>query len=109
MSEWISGQGIIEERGINTLEFLEFVATGAAQPHDKNYNPVPPPDVQQKKFDLEECERSLEYIEELLPFSKSGAPCIMTKLQNMIDEGKIRDPQTFADVGSNAFKILSER
>ncbi len=109
MSEWISGQGIIKERGINTLEFLKFVATGASQPHDKNYNPVPPPDVQQKKIDLEEYERRLEYIKELLPFSQSGVPCIMTKLQNMIAERKIRDPQTFADVGSNAYKILRER
>ena len=109
MSEWISGQDIIEEKGQNTLELLKLVATGALQPHDKNYNPVPPIEVQEKKNNLEKCERDLEYIKILLPFSQADAPCIMTKLKKLCESGEIRNPATFAHVGGDAFKILRER
>lgn len=84
MSKWIIGKEIIEKNGINTLELLKRVTTGLLQPHDRNYHPVPPPDVQQKKNELKECERDLEHIEIMLPFSQPDAPSIPFELPTFV-------------------------
>lgn len=108
MSKWISGKEIIEKKGISTLELFEYVLKGL-QPHDKKFNQVPPPDVQRKQNDLIECERSLVYIREMLSFCKLGAPSITNKLKELVAEGRIKDPRTYADAGDDLLHTFTPK
>lgn len=46
MSKWIFGYEIVKEKGIDSLELVEYISKGLIQPY-QDYHPIPPPDIQE--------------------------------------------------------------
>jgi len=102
MSNWITGKGIIEEKGIDAEQLFELVTKNGLQPYDPLYMPVLQPDINKKKKELEECQKELNYLKEMLPFCNLDVPGQDQKLRKMANEGKIQDFPTFVETKLDA-------
>jgi hypothetical protein len=72
MSNWISGSDLIEKWDIRASELLDYVCKGLQPYHPETGQPIPSPDIEEKKHQLS---WRHEYIEELKTGCKFRFAC----------------------------------